>query len=516
MFLNRLQIKPRQVLLLAFVALATMRVAAAVEVISGATKTFTVEPRAGSTYRWQIDGGLPLASTTNTLTYTWSGYTPGQDYELTVIETDINNCRDQQKLTISIIAPPDLELDKVLNDICNGQSLDVAVLNIPGATYQWKLDGVVVPGATGNTLSIPNVPLGNHTLDVIYILPSYTSDPNPQSFTVWAVPTVQLAVAKASVCQGTDMVFTATSDVPSVTYYWTVQGNNDPETTNVLRYNTDDIASGTVKATVQAANSYAFNIGGCPSNAANAQAIVMASPAPKTVSYEECATQGTLQVNSLVSAQGRKVWYATETSSTPITIAPINTNEPQSHTYYVASVTTQGCESKREPVSINIYENPIFVTESQEGAVATIRMEQGTPPYVYTMRDEESGPYFSSIIEIEGMKVGKNSIIISDAQGCKVSATIDAKINLIPDEYFSPNNDGWNDLWLIKNIESYPNTTIIIRDRYGKELARYKGIDFKGWDGKYQGNPVISDDYWYEIQAHEIGARLIGHFNLRR
>ncbi len=507
MFLNKLQIKLRQVLLLAFVACAIVRVSA-VNVISGATKTFTVEPRAGSTYRWQIDGGLPLPSTTNTLTYTWSGYTPGQTYELTVIETDINNCRDQQKLLISIVAPPNLELDKVLSDICDGQTLDVAVLNIVGATYQWKLDGIIRP-ETGNTLSIPNVSLGNHTLDVTYSLPGFTSNSDPQIFTVWAIPKVQLAAAKTSVCAGTDMVFTANSDVPSVMYNWTVQGNVAAETTNVLHYETKGLTGGTVNVTVYADNH------NCPSVPAKAQAIVLASPAPKTVSYEACATKGQLVLNSLVSAQGQKRWYETETSPNPIVVSTIDTEEPQLTTYYVASITGQGCESERVPVSISIYENPVFVTETQDGSMAEIRVEQGTPPYIYTMRDEVSDSFYSTIL-IKDMKVGKNSIEISDAQGCKVSVVLDAKINLIPDQYFSPNGDGINDYWMIKNIESYPKTTITIRDRYGKELAKYKGADFKGWDGKYQGNPVISDDYWYEIQVQEVGERMIGHFNLRR
>ncbi len=86
---------------------------------------------------------------------------------------------------------------------------------------------------------------------------------------------------------------------------------------------------------------------------------------------------------------------------------------------------------------------------------------------------------------------------------------------IVPDKWFSPNGDTVNDLWQIENIECY-NYQIEIYDRYGKRLRLWTN-NFEGWDGIYNGNPVISDDYWYIIDLKGINQKaFVGHFNLRR
>ncbi len=86
---------------------------------------------------------------------------------------------------------------------------------------------------------------------------------------------------------------------------------------------------------------------------------------------------------------------------------------------------------------------------------------------------------------------------------------------IIPDQWFSPNDDAVHDFWLIENIDCY-DYQIEIYDRYGKLLRRWEN-NFNGWDGTYNGNPVISDDYWYRIRLKGSGQKdYIGHFNLRR
>jgi len=91
--------------------------------------------------------------------------------------------------------------------------------------------------------------------------------------------------------------------------------------------------------------------------------------------------------------------------------------------------------------------------------------------------------------------------------------------DVIPDKFFSPDGDGVNERWWIKNIEYYPNSIIEIYDRFSKLLVKYKGIDFidlKGWDGIYNGHPVRSDDYWYYIRDILPNKPKSGHFILKR
>jgi gliding motility-associated-like protein len=46
-------------------------------------------------------------------------------------------------------------------------------------------------------------------------------------------------------------------------------------------------------------------------------------------------------------------------------------------------------------------------------------------------------------------------------------------------KYFTPNNDGFNDLWKIKEME-YPNSTAQIFNRYGKLIINLNSSNISG------------------------------------
>jgi gliding motility-associated-like protein len=75
----------------------------------------------------------------------------------------------------------------------------------------------------------------------------------------------------------------------------------------------------------------------------------------------------------------------------------------------------------------------------------------------------------------------------------------------------------------------YPAYIVEIFDRHGKRLFIQKvgsfntggantveGNEFEGWNGKYNGHDMPSDDYWYLITVEEIRKQYTGHFTLKR
>ena len=62
----------------------------------------------------------------------------------------------------------------------------------------------------------------------------------------------------------------------------------------------------------------------------------------------------------------------------------------------------------------------------------------------------------------------------------------------------------------------YGNTTMNIYDRWGKKLATLTASDTEGWDGTYNGQPLPSTDYWYELDVEAIDKVYVGHFTLIR
>lgn len=117
----------------------------------------------------------------------------------------------------------------------------------------------------------------------------------------------------------------------------------------------------------------------------------------------------------------------------------------------------------------------------------------------------------------EGMSQYTESATREDEHGCK--HTVNFTLNLVelePDLYFSPNDDGVHDKWMVKGIETAPSAHIMIYDRHSKLLYKCLGSEFQGWDGTFEGHHMVQDDYWYVILIPETNETLSGHFTLKR
>ena len=99
-----------------------------------------------------------------------------------------------------------------------------------------------------------------------------------------------------------------------------------------------------------------------------------------------------------------------------------------------------------------------------------------------------------------------------------VKVVFPESVAIVPSTHVSPNGDGFNDVWIIENVERYPNSVVTIFDRNGKQLMEYKSYEnSNGWDGTDgRGNALPSTDYWYTINIPETDKVYVGHFTLIR
>jgi gliding motility-associated-like protein len=75
--------------------------------------------------------------------------------------------------------------------------------------------------------------------------------------------------------------------------------------------------------------------------------------------------------------------------------------------------------------------------------------------------------------------------------------TIQSLLLVIPNT-FTPNGDGVNDTWNIKNMDNYPNSSVNIFNRWGQKLYTSIGYPIP-WDGKYNGSALPAGTYYYII-----------------
>lgn len=88
-------------------------------------------------------------------------------------------------------------------------------------------------------------------------------------------------------------------------------------------------------------------------------------------------------------------------------------------------------------------------------------------------------------------------------------------VKLKPMQFFTPNNDGVNDKWLVEGLENYPEAEVEIYDRFQRRLLKEKARDFTGWDGCYNGHAMPNDDYWFVIITYGYNETVTGHFLLK-
>jgi gliding motility-associated-like protein len=74
---------------------------------------------------------------------------------------------------------------------------------------------------------------------------------------------------------------------------------------------------------------------------------------------------------------------------------------------------------------------------------------------------------------------------------------------------FSPNNDGINDNWNIDALVTYPESSVLIYNRYGQQVYQSTGYA-KPWDGTVNGAPLPGGTYYYVIDLKNSTPKIAG------
>lgn len=203
-------------------------------------------------------------------------------------------------------------------------------------------------------------------------------------------------------------------------------------------------------------------------------------------------------------------WSTNETSST-IKINTIGT-------YTVNITNTLGCSIVRtinvEASNIAIIDNIEITDVSKFNKISVIVSGSGDYQYSLTnITNSEVYPYQSNNI-FENVSPGIYEVNVMDVKNdCGVTSETISVIGF--PKYFTPNNDGVNDLWQVYGISELfqPESKIKIFNRYGK-LLKIITPNNAGWDGNYKGKMLPQDDYWFEVILQD-GRVYKNHFSLK-
>jgi len=181
--------------------------------------------------------------------------------------------------------------------------------------------------------------------------------------------------------------------------------------------------------------------------------------------------------------------------------------------YKVETTNNNGC-SRTRTITVNASDKATvkidIVDLSTENSITVLAT--GAGDYVFSL-DNEFGEYQDNNV-FQNVPSGIHTVYVKDLNGCGIVPKEIAVLG-IPN-FFTPNQDGSNDTWNLKGVNSVFNakTTIQIFDRYGKLLKEINPMG-EGWDGTYVGQQMPASDYWYSIRLED-GRIFKGHFALKR
>ncbi|OYU85712.1 MAG: hypothetical protein CFE24_00460 [Flavobacterium sp. BFFFF2] len=247
--------------------------------------------------------------------------------------------------------------------------------------------------------------------------------------------------------------------------------------------------------------------------------IVHKLPEPKVADGYICVnpTSGNVEKaiitqTDLSATQHAFVWYS-ETqqvlASTP------NFRIEREGTYEVVAKNAQtGCKSV--PTSFTISNSSVAkVSYRVDDLIDNLNIitvvAQGKGTYEYSI---DGGAYQESAT-FENVEGGVHIVRVRDINGCGIEIVTPMVVEF--PKFFTPNGDGYNDVWNIESLTSKKDANIQIFDRFGKMIMQIKP-NGSGWDGQLNGSQLPSDDYWFAVQFTHLGKsyEYKSHFTLKR
>ena len=174
---------------------------------------------------------------------------------------------------------------------------------------------------------------------------------------------------------------------------------------------------------------------------------------------------------------------------------------------YTALVTDQiGC-SYAETFDIGIdfvtdmelstYTSPVTCWNAADGT-ATVSVNGGEAPFTY----EWSDPFIQTTSTAVGLTEDVYTVVVTDALGCRRTAAqfVDAIEGcLFIADALTPNDDNKNDDWVVGGLEDFPESKVMVFNRWGQKLFETEGGKER-WDGRFNGARLPVADYYYTIE----------------
>jgi gliding motility-associated-like protein len=431
-------------------------------------------------------------------------------------------------VTVRVNPIPVATANAAVTTICSSSTTDITLTSsIAGTTFSWTVIQTGIFGATpGNGATIAQTLTTVNSIQgtVIYtITPTFNGCSGaPITVTIIVNPTPEVfGSAAATICSGETPNISLFPSIVATTFAWTVNAVNVIGAQAGTGVVINDILTATpnLGTAIYTVTPTANGCSGTP-----LLVTITVNPAPATQINDGviCVDQTTsvsfqnyIIDTNLSNATYDFVWYFNGVVINGATNTTYEATQAGTYSVIVTNTAT-GCQSvmTQSVVTASFPGTSITTIESMafsDNATITVEVSPLNTIYLFSL---DNGPIQSSNV-FSNVSPGPHIVRVMDENAC-TSLTKLVTIIGYP-TYFTPNGDSYNDTWNVVGLGA--SAKVFIYDRYGKLIKQISPTG-PGWDGTLNGQPLLSNDYWFTVDYSEPqtgeSKTFRSHFSLKR
>ncbi|GJM30829.1 MAG: hypothetical protein DHS20C17_34640 [Cyclobacteriaceae bacterium] len=464
-----------------------------VEDTNGCFGTSSVEVMEAEDIQFEITGELTFCDGDSTQlnagdfeTYEWSTgdmtstimANSSGTYDVTV--TNSGGCTGESSIVVQENDPLNVNIAGQAN-FCEGTTTSLTV-DIGFDTYIWSND------ATGNNIEVEEG--GTYMVTVT----DDTGCSGMASLEVSETPApLPVISGELSICEG------------------------EPTSLNVGDFETYLWSDGTNAATLETSTAGLFSVTVTDQNGCTGETAATVEAASQPQAEILGASNGICigeSIELMAFGEGAYTWIDTDGTLTVISSDLAVASPANAVTYGL--IVSNNCFSDTTFLELQIFDSPLIDAGSDVIVKVgeEVRLEaSGASAY------EWSGGNFLSCTACAGPIATPDSTTTFiatgiDANGCQgidsVRVTVLSEDVKLVDAVnaFTPNNDGVNDFFAIKDIEQFSDHKLTIFNRWGDTV--YESLDYQNdWDGTYNGELLPAGTYLYVLVINALGEKQV-------
>jgi gliding motility-associated-like protein len=167
--------------------------------------------------------------------------------------------------------------------------------------------------------------------------------------------------------------------------------------------------------------------------------------------------------------------------------------------------------------NVNIESN--VGTNITRGVTAQLTATAGGTTYTWSPAADIISGQNTATVTVRPKASETFTVVVGNALSCTTSQTITINVStlypLVTNNIITPNGDGKNDTWIIKNIDYYPASTVKVVDKAGKVVFSATNY-LNDWAGTYNGQPLTQGTYYYVIDLGSGAPKYTGYVTIIR